>query len=120
MAEAKIKEPRFDRIGLSSYLKHLGYNDETANDIWDHWSFLIVRELDGISSSMPFIKFAASRLGRSQDLDTSDEEDEAWYAHMNHCDINSETQASIMDPIFKKIRSDRVVSFWYHAITPGQ
>ncbi|KAL6872963.1 hypothetical protein J3F83DRAFT_594571 [Trichoderma novae-zelandiae] len=62
--------------------------------------------------SMPFldpiIRFSYSR----QELDTWDEDDQKWYECMARCGINEETQAAMMDLIFKDIRLTESCLFW--------
>jgi hypothetical protein len=103
---------------LVSYatLKYLGFTEAAADHIWARWTNwppgLPGRfEVDSDGETM-FIEVAAGHLTRGRDYDAFDDNDQAWYQCMSICGINAETQASLMDPLYKTIRLTESCCFW--------
>lgn len=96
-------------------IKYLGYDDESAARIWNDWIASApgdpIPELDLVFNT-PFIDLIIGFSYDRQDLDTSDDNDEKWFECMNRCGINQDTQAAIMNPVFRHIRLTESCLFW--------
>lgn len=110
-----------DQLISKATLKCLGYNTETANELWFRWTHWppntgVIRETDPDGAGcleMPFIIFATGHLASGREVDTcDDEDDEPWYNCMLRCGINSSTQQDIMVQDFRVMRLTESCRFW--------
>ncbi|PTB66896.1 hypothetical protein BBK36DRAFT_1083734, partial [Trichoderma citrinoviride] len=97
-------------------IKYLGYNDDSAAKIWHDWTAPIpqgqpIPDTDPIFE-MPFLDPIIGFSYGRKELDTWDEDDQKWFECMTRCGINAETQAAIMDPVFRDIRLTQTCLFW--------
>ncbi|KAK1249345.1 hypothetical protein MKX07_002861 [Trichoderma sp. CBMAI-0711] len=102
-------------ISMAS-LKNIGFNDETAEQIWARW---VIKFPEGapIAETEPVngVSFLDAAIGfladRKAELDTWSDEGETWIASMNKWGIDQELQNIIMDDVFKNMREEGSLSF---------
>lgn len=70
-----------------------------------------VPEIDPVFD-MPFIDPIIGFSYGRRDLDTSDDDDTKWFECIDRCGINQDTQAAIIDPVFRRIRLTESCLFW--------
>jgi hypothetical protein len=91
-------------------LRHIGFTDAAADEIWDEWRFWQAQGGDD------FLAAAMGHLVYARDLDTrgedDDDDDAEWTACMDAAGLRPEVQAAIMDPIYRRDRTREKCSFW--------
>ncbi|KAL6817198.1 hypothetical protein J3E69DRAFT_375013 [Trichoderma sp. SZMC 28015] len=110
-----------DQLVSLATIKYLGYDDETASQIWNKW----VAQAPGVDPVPEFIPFHQFELtfmdyivGYSyghrydSDLNAHDDDDAKWQKCMDRCGINKDTRDAIMDPVFRRTRLTETCIFW--------
>ncbi|KAM6486005.1 hypothetical protein HDV62DRAFT_352984 [Trichoderma sp. SZMC 28011] len=104
-------------------IKYLGYDDETASQIWNKW-IAQAPEADPVPEIIPIDQFELTFMdyivgysyghGHRYDpeLNANDDDDAKWYACLDRCGINKDTQEAIMDPVFRRTRLTEACVFW--------
>jgi hypothetical protein len=96
-------------------LEYLGFNNAVANNIWAYWTNWPGTpgryEVDP-DGEIRFIEVAVAHLYPGVEHDTWDDDDQSWHDCMDICGIKPELQASIMNPIYKRIRLTESCYFW--------
>ncbi|KAF3076432.1 hypothetical protein CFAM422_001456 [Trichoderma lentiforme] len=110
-----------DQLVSLATIKYLGYDDETASQIWNKW-IAQAPEADPVPEIIPFYQFELTFMdyivGYSYghrydpDLNANDDDDAKWYACLDRCGINKDTQEAIMDPVFRRTRLTEACIFW--------
>jgi hypothetical protein len=105
-----------DTLVSLATLKYLGFTEVAANQIWARWTNWpqgppgrFESDSDG---EIMFVEVAVGHLTIGRDSDTSDDNDQEWHQCLSICGINAETRASIMDPLYKRIRLTESCCFW--------
>ncbi|KAL7786840.1 hypothetical protein V8C43DRAFT_324191 [Trichoderma afarasin] len=112
-----------DQLVSLATIKYLGYDDETASQIWNKW-IAQAPEADPVPEIIPIYQFELTFMdyivgysyghGHRYDpeLNANDDDDAKWYDCMDRCGINKDTQGAIMDPVFKRTRLTEACVFW--------
>ncbi|KAL7960377.1 hypothetical protein V8C34DRAFT_312709 [Trichoderma compactum] len=102
-------------------IKYLGYDHDTSSQIWNKWTAQAPGD-DPVPECIPLgpfeLTFVDYVVGYSyghrydSDLNAHDDDDAKWYACMDRCGINKDTQDAIMDSVFKRTRLTESCIFW--------
>ncbi|PKK50894.1 hypothetical protein CI102_3104 [Trichoderma harzianum] len=99
-------------------VKYLGYDDQTATQVWSKW--IVKAPGNPVPESVSFDQFdlrfidhvVAYSYALRGELDTDTDDDTQWIQVMNRCGINEDTQTAIMDPVFRQVRLTETCQFW--------
>ncbi|PNP86076.1 hypothetical protein FNYG_01132 [Fusarium nygamai] len=97
-----------EKLISKATIEYVGFNSEKATEIWSGWdnwpSGPIIREIalgDSTNPEVSFIDWVKSKTGNPLEYDVWEDDNSAWFRHMEQCGIATELQHSIMDPRFK-------------------
>jgi hypothetical protein len=100
-----------EKLISKATIEYVGYNSDKATEIWSGWanwpSDPIIREIDPSDSTtieVSFIDWVKRHTGNPLEYDVWEDDNPAWFRHMEQCGIATELQQSIMDPHFKDMR----------------
>ncbi|KAF5590619.1 hypothetical protein FPANT_5937 [Fusarium pseudoanthophilum] len=100
-----------EKLISKATIEYVGYNSDKATEIWSGWvnwpSGPIIREIDPSDSTtmeVSFIDWVKYKTGNPLEYDVWEDDNSAWFRHMEQCGIATELQQSIMDPRFKDMR----------------
>ncbi|KAF5633929.1 uncharacterized protein FTJAE_6915 [Fusarium tjaetaba] len=101
-----------EKLISKATIEYVGFNSDKATDIWSCWvnwpSGSMIREIDPRDSTttleVSFIYWVKSHTGNPLVYDVWEDDNSAWFRHMEQCGIATELQQSIMDPRFKDMR----------------
>ncbi|KAL6693914.1 hypothetical protein J3F84DRAFT_378054 [Trichoderma pleuroticola] len=109
-----------DQLVSLATIKYLGYDDDTASQIWNKWTAQAPG--DPVPESIPLPPFELTFIdyvvGCSYgyrynfDVNAHDDDDSKWHECMDRCGINKDTRDAIMDPVFRRIRLTETCIFW--------
>ncbi|KAH0491137.1 hypothetical protein TgHK011_002579 [Trichoderma gracile] len=97
-------------------LEYLGFNEETAEFIWNDRIKPLVRANAAKPNSHlsePFMYHIIDHVyDAGQVSNTCEDNKRLWHRCMSHCGLNRQTKMAIMDPIFNKIRRTQSCLDW--------
>ncbi|KAF5697292.1 hypothetical protein FMUND_15455 [Fusarium mundagurra] len=100
-----------EKLISKATIEYVGFNSEKATEIWSGWdnwpSGPIIREIDPSGSTtleVSFIDWVKRHTGNPLEYDVWEDDNSAWFRHMEQCGIATELQHSIMDPRFRDMR----------------
>ncbi|OTA04021.1 hypothetical protein A9Z42_0045580 [Trichoderma parareesei] len=97
-------------------LEYLGFDEETAEFIWADRIKELVRahatKPDGNLSTAFMSQVVEHVYDFGHVSNTCDDNLRLWHQCLNHCGLDRQTKAAIMDPVFKKIRLTQTCLHW--------
>ncbi|KAL7911866.1 hypothetical protein GGI35DRAFT_491960 [Trichoderma velutinum] len=90
-----------DQLVSLATIRYLGYDDDTASQIWNKWTAQAPGD-DPVPECIPLPPFELRFIDYVI----------AYSYCMDRCGINEDTQAAIMDPVFRRIRLTESCIFW--------
>lgn len=100
-----------EKLISKATIEYVGFSSDKATEIWSSWdakpSGPIKREIDLSGETTPevsFIDWVMSHTGSPMNYDVWEDDNSAWFRHMEQRGIATELQHSIMDPRFKDMR----------------
>ncbi|KAM0350646.1 hypothetical protein ACHAPU_003133 [Fusarium lateritium] len=90
-------------------IKHIGFSQEKADEIWYQWENWPVMEFPS-KLEWAFFDYVVEYIDCARDV--YEEEDSAWRAAMDSWGISLELQDAILDPFFKDLREGDTCAGW--------